>query len=90
MQTPGKRAGVIISFWERTAKKFYSFLQLRKGPFELPNGPIKRRLKLSGYWQFGNLKDAMRVLQLKVPLLFRYSVVYQKVQSSTGSTAILL
>ncbi len=42
------------------------------------------------YTQPGNLKDAMRVLQLKVPLLFKYSVVYQKVQSSTGSTVMLL
>ena len=33
-----------------------------------------------------NLKFAMRVLQLNDPLDFRYSVVYQNVQSSTGST----
>lgn len=37
-----------------------------------------------------NLKFAIRVLQLKVPLAFRYSVVYQKVQSSTGSTEMAL
>jgi hypothetical protein len=42
------------------------------------------------YWQPGNLKDAMRVLQLNDPLAFRYSVVYQKVQSSTGSTVMAL
>lgn len=42
------------------------------------------------YRQPGNLNDAMRVLQLNVPLAFRYSVVYQKVQSSTGSTVIAL
>lgn len=40
--------------------------------------------------QPGNLNDAMRVLQLKVPLVLRYSVVYQNVQSSVGSTAMLL
>ena len=40
--------------------------------------------------QLGNLNDAMRVLQLNVPLLFRYSDVYQKVQSSTGSTVMAL
>lgn len=40
--------------------------------------------------QPGNLKDAIRVLQLKVPELFRYSDVYQNVQSSTGSTLIAL
>jgi len=40
--------------------------------------------------QFANLKDAMRVLQLNEPLAGRYSVVYQKVQSSTGSTLMLL
>jgi len=28
----------------------------------------------------------MRALQLKVPWFIRYSLVYQKVQSSTGST----
>ena len=44
----------------------------------------------SGYWQVGNLNDAMRVFQLNAPVLFRYSVVYQKVQSSTGSTVIAL
>src|SRR5437868_2923447 len=40
--------------------------------------------------QFANLKVAMRVLQLKVPLVGMYSVAYQKVQPSTGSTAIAL
>lgn len=33
--------------------------------------------------QFGNLKDEIHVLQLKVPVEARYSVVNQKVQSST-------
>jgi len=42
------------------------------------------------YWQLGNLKLAMRVLQSKVPLVFWYSVVYQNVQSSTGSTVMAL
>ena len=36
------------------------------------------------------LNDAMRVLQLNEPSAFRYSVVYQKVQSSTGSTLMWL
>ena len=40
--------------------------------------------------QLGNLKFAMRVFQLKVPLVFMYSCVYQNVQSSTGSTCIAL
>ena len=40
--------------------------------------------------QLGNLKFAMRVFQLKVPLVFMYSCVYQNVQSSTGSTVIAL
>jgi hypothetical protein len=35
--------------------------------------------------QVGNLKDAMRVLQLNVPLVGMYSVANQKVQSSAGS-----
>jgi len=38
----------------------------------------------------GNLNEAICVLQLKVPLDFKYSFVYQKVQSSTGSTVMLL
>jgi len=42
------------------------------------------------YKQPGNLNDAIQVLQLKVPLLFRYSVVYQNVQSSLGSILIAL
>src|SRR4029453_4951392 len=37
-----------------------------------------------------NLNEAMRVLQLKVPLVLRYSCVYQKVQSSLGSIVMLL
>lgn len=44
----------------------------------------------SGVPQLANLKFAMRVLQLNVPFAFRYSVVYQKVQSSTGSTVMAL
>ncbi|HET7873614.1 MAG TPA: hypothetical protein VFL42_13940 [Terriglobales bacterium] len=44
----------------------------------------------SGVPQLVNLKFAMRVLQLNEPLAFRYSVVYQKVQSSTGSTVMAL
>src|ERR1700704_1899083 len=40
--------------------------------------------------QPGNLKFAIRVFQLKLPVVFRYSVVNQKVQSSTGSTVMAL
>ena len=40
--------------------------------------------------QPGNLKEAIRVLQLKAPVLLRYSLVYQKVQSSTGSIVMAL
>ena len=40
--------------------------------------------------QFGNLKFAMRVFQLKLPVVAMYSSVNQKVQSSTGSTCIAL
>src|SRR5467141_581435 len=36
--------------------------------------------------QLGNLKFAIRVFQLNVPLVLMYSCVYQNVQSSTGST----
>ena len=40
--------------------------------------------------QFANLKFAMRVAQLNEPVVFMYSCVYQKVQSSTGSTCMAL
>lgn len=40
--------------------------------------------------QPGNLKLAMRVFQLKLPVVFIYSCVYQNVQSSTGSTVMAL
>ena len=38
------------------------------------------------YWQLSNLKEFIPVLQLKLPIEGRYSLVYQKVQSSVGST----
>ena len=40
--------------------------------------------------QDGNLKLAIRVFQLKLPVVFMYSSVNQKVQSSTGSTWMAL
>ena len=40
--------------------------------------------------QPGNLNDPMRVCQLNEPLEVKYSFVYQNVQSSAGSTLILL
>ena len=39
--------------------------------------------------QPGNLKDPTRVLQLNSPVTGMYSLVYQNVQSSLGSTAII-
>src|SRR5438105_5042125 len=45
---------------------------------------------LGGGVQPGNLNEPMRVRQLKLPFEGMYSVVYQKVQSSTGSTDIML
>jgi len=42
------------------------------------------------YWQPGYLNDPMRVDQLNEPLVLMYSFVYQKVQSSTGSTVMAL
>ena len=40
--------------------------------------------------QFLNLKLAMRVFQLKLPVVAMYCCVYQKVQSSVGSMLIEL
>jgi len=37
-----------------------------------------------------NLNDPIRVCQLKLPLAAKYSLVYQKVQSSAGSMLMLL
>jgi hypothetical protein len=39
--------------------------------------------------QPGNLNAPMRVCQLNAPVVARYSVVYQNVQSSAGSMAII-
>lgn len=46
--------------------------------------------RLRRHWQPGYLNDAMRVDQLNEPFVLMYSFVYQKVQSSTGSTVIAL
>src|SRR3989442_1487026 len=40
--------------------------------------------------QLGNLNDPILVCQLKLPLVVRYWSVYQNVQSSDGSTAMLV
>ena len=40
--------------------------------------------------QLGNLNEAIRVCQLKLPFAERYSPVYQNVQSSLGSTLRLV
>ena len=51
--------------------------------------PPCRRLG-DAYWQVENLNEAIRVFQLNAPVFFRYSLVYQNVQSSTGSMLIEL
>ena len=51
---------------------------------------LRKKGAVNRYWQALNLNDAMRVLQLNAPVFFRYSVVYQNVQSSTGSIVISL
>jgi hypothetical protein len=38
--------------------------------------------------QLGNLKAPIRVFHGRSPVTWRYSFVYQKVQSSTGSTVM--
>ncbi len=50
-------------------------------PVRVPVGPTE---------QFGNLKAPMRVRQSHPPVAATYSCVYQKVQSSVGSTLIVL
>src|ERR1700760_4022895 len=44
----------------------------------------------SGRKQPGYVKDAIRVFQLKIPVVAMYSAVNQKVQSSLGSTCVKL
>src|SRR5215210_2931260 len=66
-------------------------------PVALPACPIVRLVgfaeseKSDGpLVQDGNLNEPTRVCQLKLPLPARYSPVYQKVQSSAGSTLMLV
>ena len=56
----------------------------------LRDRPYSVRSLFHGAEHDGNLNRVISVLQLKVPLLLRYSLVYQNVQSSTGSTLILV
>jgi len=61
--------------------------------FAKKNARISGRLSGScrrDYTQPGYLKEPMRVDQLNDPLALMYSLVYQKVQSSTGSTVMAL
>jgi hypothetical protein len=51
---------------------------------------MEKSLAGVGVPQPGNLNEPMRVFQLKLPLLGMYSVVYQKVQSSTGYMVMAL
>ncbi len=63
----------------------------------LDGAPFRARMEakpgpppILDYRQPVNLNDAILVLQLNVPFDCMYSVVYQKVQSSLGSMAMLL
>ena len=81
-QRKANRMHSVVSVYRSTPRNYS--LKLKGRSKERPLCPIN-----AFYWQLGNLNDAIHVLQLNVPLFFRYSVVYQKVQLSTGSTAIL-
>src|SRR6185436_9440697 len=50
-----------------------------------PSGPADKR-----YWQPGNFRLSSLVCQLNEPAVTRYSPTNQNVQSSTGSTAMLV
>ena len=50
-------------------------------PVRVPTGPVV---------QDGNLKEPIRVCQLKEPVVCMYTWVYQKVQSSAGSRLSVL
>ena len=66
-----------------------TFVEPPRASVRPASGCVGRRFG-ERYRQPGNLNDAIRVLQLNEPLAFKYSLVYQKVQSSTGSTVIAL
>lgn len=52
-------------------------------------GPLNAAL-ITPQRQFGSLKEPILVCQLNAPVALWYSVEYQKVQSSFGSTVIVL
>src|SRR5436190_3924837 len=53
-------------------------------------GPLTVGVGLGFPVQLGNLNDPIRVRHVRSPVTCMYSVVYQNVQSSTGSTVISL
>ena len=71
----------------RGGRNFEEILPQKKGPRE--PGPLERP---GGETQLQpeSLNEPIQVLQLNVPLVFRYSLVYQNVQPSDGSTLMLL
>jgi hypothetical protein len=61
---------------------WFTLTELGDAPIEKSGVPVVPHV--------GNLKLAILVFQLKLPVVFMYSSVNQKVQSSTGSTCIAL
>lgn len=63
----------------------------RRGiPHRHPNTAASRGQRATFHQHPGSRNEAIWVLQLNDPEDFRYSVVYQKVQSSTGSIVMAL
>ena len=58
-------------------------------PWAIVNDDGATSIEKFGGLQVGNLKEPNALSQLKLPFETRYSLVYQKVQSSVGSMAIM-
>ena len=69
---------------------FFYFYGIQQRSFGLSTRRQDSGLATGRYLHELNLKEAIRVLQLKLPVVLKYSWVYQKVQSSLASIAILL
>ena len=66
------------------------YVAVEPGPTDSLEGEVDTEKSGVVLPQEVNLKLPMRVCQLRLPLVGMYSFVYQKVQSSDGSTLMLL
>ena len=79
----------LIAGWRKPAKRKTFGVNERGLPNYREPSPFDFYNRV-GYWQVLILNDANRVCQLNVPFDAIYSFAYQNVQSSDGSSAMLL